>query len=277
MPEAADVVSERPELLLVEDDEALSSLLAMSLVDQFKVRRVDTISDAFAALSTMKPSAILLDMHLPDGTGFEMLEQLRKSAETQDIPVVVMSGSEPAVGKFNQPVVVDYLKKPFKEADLLLSLGRALKYRPKRHARALIAEDDEATQQVLKDQLERIGVDCQIAASGEKAVELLFTEKFDLLVLDLGLPDVSGTAVIDLLKKEGMGDIPLLVYTAQAPERRRSTQVDSGRDKAPHKIDRNRRRICRCSTRTAQGSGTPRTIGQLELTHYSLKPVRGLA
>ena len=57
----------RPELLMVEDDDSLSSMLNLSLVDQFVVRRVETIAAAQDALLTMKPKAILLDPHLPDG------------------------------------------------------------------------------------------------------------------------------------------------------------------------------------------------------------------
>ena len=81
---------------------------------------------------------------------------------------------------------------------------------------------------MLREQLKRIGVDSKVASSGEQAVELLFSEKFDLLVLDLGLPDVSGNTIVEVLKQEGRGDIPLLVYTAQDLSTAEQTKLTLG-------------------------------------------------
>lgn len=204
----------RPELLIVEDDDALSTLLHLSLVDQFIVKRVDSIRAAEDVLQESRPRAILMDLHLPDGTGVELIEKLRQSAHTRDIPVIVMSGSEPKIGKFTQPLVIDYLQKPFKETDLLESLGRAMSYKPRRHAQALVAEDDPAAQEVMTDLLGRIGVKCTCVTSGLEALDLLRSQTFDLLILDLNLPGITGDGIVSALKHEGNTSLPLLVYTA---------------------------------------------------------------
>lgn len=86
-----------------------------------------------------------------------------------------------------------------------------------KHARvkALIAENDKFTRNLLELQLRRMGLEVICTESGEGAIKILNRDPIELLILELGLPDLSGTELIAKLKKEGKGELPLVVYTAQ--------------------------------------------------------------
>ncbi len=212
---APQAVAPRPVVLVVEDDESLATVLLFSLLDKFDIKQARTIQEAMNKIVLQTPKVILLDLHLPDGNGLELLEKLRATPATEDIPVVLMSGDDPERSHYVHPLVVDFMQKPFSEQALIDTLGRALNYRPARLANAVVAEDDEFTRDLLIQQLTRLGVKCKAASNGEEALKILRNQKTDLLILDLGLPDMDGSGVVDSLKKEGFGEIPLLVFTAR--------------------------------------------------------------
>ncbi len=81
--------------------------------------------------------------------------------------------------------------------------------------KALIAENDKFTRNLLELQLRRMGIEVICTESGEGALKILNRDPIELIILELGLPDISGTDLIAKLKEEGKGEIPLVVYTAQ--------------------------------------------------------------
>lgn len=81
--------------------------------------------------------------------------------------------------------------------------------------KALIAENDKFTRNLLELQLRRMGIEVICTESGEGAIKILNRDPIELLILELGLPDLSGTELIAKLKEEGKGELPLVVYTAQ--------------------------------------------------------------
>ncbi|MBI5173401.1 MAG: PAS domain S-box protein [Candidatus Melainabacteria bacterium] len=86
-----------------------------------------------------------------------------------------------------------------------------------KHARvkALVAENDRFTRNLLELQLRRMGIEVICTESGEGALKILNRDPIELIILELGLPDISGTELIAKLKAEGKGELPLVVYTAQ--------------------------------------------------------------
>ena len=80
----------------------------------------------------------------------------------------------------------------------------------------LIVEDDAATQQLLVALLRREKYDAAVAADGRRAIEMLETQTFHAVILDLMMPDVGGQEVIDFLAKDGRA-VPVIVCTAAGP------------------------------------------------------------
>lgn len=112
-----------------------------------------------------------------------------------------------------QPLLVDWMARPFDETRFLKTLRSSL--RQPGQARVLIVDDDMATRQVLRAQLERLGVTCFEAEDGEGAVALARQTPPDLIVLDVGLPRLDGFEVVDILRQGKGRGTPLIVFTGR--------------------------------------------------------------
>ena len=218
---------EKPILLLVEDDMPLARVLSLSLDDTYQIKHAATVEAAVNILKEFAPKAILLDLQLPDGRGEDLIDQVKSSKETRDIPIVAMSGEHSRTRNLSQPVIYDFLKKPFDDATLRQALTRAQNARAQKTAHVLVAEDDELTVALIKEQIERLGHNCRTVGSGEEALEAMKGDHIDLLILDLGMPGVGGVGVIEALKQAGR-DVPLIVYTSQDLSSSEKTRLSLG-------------------------------------------------
>ena len=113
-----------PGVLVVEDDEAVARVLGIMLRrDGHTVTLAGSLSEARQVLTDRRPSVILLDMKLPDGSGLELLDHLAATAGLEQVPVVVLSGVEPTFDhRTRSDRVVEWLIKPFAERELLRAL-----------------------------------------------------------------------------------------------------------------------------------------------------------
>jgi len=117
-----------PGVLVVEDDDAVARVLGIMLRrDGHEVTRAATLAEARQALAAHRPSVILLDMKLPDGSGLELLDHLAVTQGLEQLPVVVLSGVEPSFDhRTRSERVVEWLIKPFAERELLRALRDAI-------------------------------------------------------------------------------------------------------------------------------------------------------
>jgi PAS domain S-box-containing protein len=127
--EVAPVVDDTPPgILIVEDDDAVARVLGIILGRAgHTVMRADSLADARNALAEKRPAVILLDMKLPDGSGFELLDHMGETPGLDQIPVVVLSGVEPTFDpRTRSDRIVEWLIKPFAERELLRALRDAM-------------------------------------------------------------------------------------------------------------------------------------------------------
>jgi CheY-like chemotaxis protein len=101
--------------------------------------------------------------------------------------------------------------------------------------RILLAEDDESNQQVLRIMLERRGCSVRIAANGRQALAALDEESFDLVLLDVRMPEVDGWQVMKSLRRDegknpGSGRVPVIALTAMAQKSDRDRCMQAGMD-----------------------------------------------
>jgi PAS domain S-box-containing protein len=203
--------------LLVDDDDKLCQMLSMLLEDQgFRVMRAGSVTEAQVCLEADgNPDVIILDIWLPDGNGLELMDKLGSDDKTDKIPIIILSGKEPEQENYVNPVLVDWIQKPYEEKRLLSALRRAVRRRVSGPARVLIVEDDQPTRELIKQELETLRVECIEAADGITAVHLARTRDPDLIVLDLTMPGLNGFEVVSVLQKERCQKTPLIVYTAR--------------------------------------------------------------
>lgn len=210
-------------ILVVEDDPDTQRGLEIRL--QASGYRVVQARDAVTAVPIARrtqPDLIILDLGLPGGEGFTVLDHLRALNTTAPIPILVLSARDPAVNKERalKAGAVAFLQKPADNQTLLAEIERCLGADRTQRVRKkiLIIEDDADTQQAMSIRLRANEYDTVFASDGATAMTMVQREKPDLILLDLGLPGGDGFRVLERLRVHPAHNrIPVLVVSARDP------------------------------------------------------------
>ena len=203
-------------LLIVDDDPHYARVIADLSHDKgFKVLVATSGAEALALAREFNPTAISLDVFLPDMLGWTVLNHLKQDSRTRHIPVQMLTLDDDrrhglARGAFA------YVTKPTSPEDLNAALTRIRDYSLPRRKRLLVVEDNPAEQLSIRELLGHDDIDIDVADSGAKALEKLEESGYDCVVLDLRLPDMSGFEVLDQLRDhEKLRDLPVVVFTGR--------------------------------------------------------------
>jgi CheY-like chemotaxis protein len=140
---------------------------------------------------------------------------LKQDPATRHIPVQVISVEDERLqglghGAFN------YLIKPATTDELKRAFDRVLDYAQSRHRRLLVVEDNEIERQSIVELLNNADVEIATAGSGAEAWEVLHGQKFDCVVLDLRLPDISGFELLERVRQDPeLRELPIVVFTGK--------------------------------------------------------------
>lgn len=164
----------------------------------------------------LRPAAMTLDIVLPDIDGWEVITRLKRDPATSAIPVVIVSVVDHpqhglALG------AVDYLVKPVDPAQLIKRLNDLLSNRGAgaERPRVLVVDDEAANRSLMTRTLEPAGFAVLTAAGGREAIELTKSERPDLVLLDLMMPEVSGFDVVEALRTDSLTrETPMMVVTS---------------------------------------------------------------
>jgi CheY-like chemotaxis protein len=205
-----------PVVLIVEDDPHFGRVLLSMVRDKgFKGVVTTHGSHARALTRQFNPLAIMLDIFLPDMLGWTVLNHLKQDPATRHIPVQVISVEDERLqglghGAFN------YLIKPATTDELKKAFDRVLDYAQSRHRRLLVVEDNEIERQSIVELLDNAGVEIATAGSGAEAWDALHAQRFDCIVLDLRLPDISGFELLERIREDSeLLDLPIVVFTGK--------------------------------------------------------------
>jgi len=206
-------------ILIVEDDPDIARLLSLLLKEQGISSHIAyNAEQALAKLGQHCYAAMTLDLMLPGSDGKQLLAQLRQQARTQHLPVIVVSAIS---DKHQQDLstayaVLDVLPKPINEGLLMDAIGRALNIKSSHHQRPRIlhVEDDQDILSLFSTLLSE-NFDYQSAETLSQARACLANDPPDLILLDLDLPDGSGTQLFDDLQAAGLADRPVVIFSAQ--------------------------------------------------------------
>jgi len=194
-------------ILVCEDDADIAALLCMMLdkVGYAAVPAYDAAS-ARRLLAGGGFAAMTLDIGLPDVDGKEFLRELRADPSTRDLPVVVVSGnfSTPAsadeIGEQSELDVVDWIPKPVNQDLLVSAIRRGAHAASGGKGLALHVEDDPDVRHVVASLCAEVA-GFEWAANFREAAALLSTRNYDLIILDIELPDRSGWDLLPLIDK----------------------------------------------------------------------------
>ncbi|KTD50032.1 sensory box histidine kinase/response regulator [Legionella quinlivanii] len=203
----------RDRFLICEDDPDQSKFLGLLMESAgFAVDIVDSVAEAKKCLNTTKYKAILLDLILPDQDGISFIRELRNSEKTRELPVIVLSviaETGHSIINGDAILVIDWLDKPINFDKLLLSIGKIKEKNKDRVPLILHVEDDIDMQKVVRTVLETEANLTSVSTLHE-AKEVLEKQQFDLIILDLLLPDGSGTQLLPVLAEK---KFPVIVYS----------------------------------------------------------------
>jgi CheY-like chemotaxis protein/signal transduction histidine kinase len=203
-------------ILIIEDDLVFARLLMERVRERGFAAVVATDGNSGIALAEeLIPSAILLDVMLPRLDGWGIMQKLTDNPRTRHIPVQFITCLKErqkalamgAIGFVTKPVTNEQLDTVFGAIEEAVS--RTLR-------KLLIVEDDQAHARALVVLLEQRAVAITVAQTGEQAIQLLCSEPFDCIVLDLGLADMSGFDLLEHIHNlEESRRIPVIIHTGQ--------------------------------------------------------------
>ena len=203
-------------LLIVEDDAHYARIVCDLARDKgFKTLVAARGADALSLARQYHPTAISLDVFLPDMLGWTVLNHLKQDPSTRHIPVQMLTLDEDRHHGLTRGAFA-FVSKPTTPEALEAAMGRIKDYATPRRKRLLVIEDNAAEQLSITELLGHDDIDMSLAATGAEAIGLLEQEQFDCAVLDLRLPDMSGFDILERLRDHpSLNDLPVVVFTGK--------------------------------------------------------------
>jgi signal transduction histidine kinase/DNA-binding response OmpR family regulator len=255
-----------PEILravkvLVVDDNRTNRRILEGMLGRWEMKSISAQSgeEALAKISEAREAGepfalILMDMHMPNMDGFELIERIRQSpgASAATIMMLTSAGHRGDAARCQELGVAAYLMKPIRQSELREAIARVLGAREQKGAialitryslhdgrepssslRILLAEDNAVNQRLASRLLEKRGHCVVVAGNGREALEALEKESFDLVFMDVQMPVMDGLeATAAIRKKEGaIGNrLPIVALTAHAMKGDREKCLAVGMD-----------------------------------------------
>ena len=261
------VTDERPEVttvdltdlpVLVVDDNAVNRRVLHDLLLRWKMKPTIATNGPAAigamtvAKATGRPFAlVLLDANMPEMDGFEVARRIQQDPGLAGATIMMLSssGQHGETAMCRQLGIVNHLTKPVDQRDLLAAIGHALAREqsgrpalpasmlpadlPERRLRVLLAEDNPVNQRLAASLLERRGHHVTIAANGRDAVAAIAKTKFDVVLMDVQMPEMGGfeaTAAIREAEHATGVRLPIVAMTAHAMKGDRERCLAAGMD-----------------------------------------------
>jgi two-component system sensor histidine kinase/response regulator len=241
--------------VLVVDDNATNRFILAETLTQWQMRPT-TVENAVLAMEVLESahqcgepfSLVLLDAQMPEIDGFMLAERIRQHPDLTGATIMMLSSAcQPLETRRCQEIgLAAYLTKPIKQAELYRAILAAVGSpetrpqaspppppRPGRTLNVLLAEDNPVNQKLTVRLLEKQGHAIVVAANGREAVEAVQRQPFDLVLMDVQMPEMDGfeaTAAIRRLERGTDRHLPILAMTAYAMKGDRERCLQSGMD-----------------------------------------------
>ncbi|WP_250492945.1 MULTISPECIES: response regulator [unclassified Caballeronia] len=243
-------------VLVVEDDPALrQSIHALLASETVGIVEAGSIAEALDEMKSAAFDCVVMDLALPDGSGYELLERVSTSSGHGSPPVIVYTGrmlsqeEEQRLRRYSKSIIIKGAKSPERLLDevtlFLHSVESALPPEQQRMLRAarqrddvfegrtiLLAEDDVRNIFALSRVIEPLGATLEIARNGREALEALARpNEIDLVLMDVMMPEMDGlTAMTEIRKQHEHARLPIIALTAKAMQSDRQKCLEAGAD-----------------------------------------------
>jgi CheY-like chemotaxis protein/HAMP domain-containing protein/signal transduction histidine kinase len=203
-------------LLIVDDDLHYARvLLNLARDNGFKAIVAKSGGEALSLAHEYRPTAITLDVFLPDMLGWTVLNQLKHDPATRHIPVQILTVEEERQYGLERGAFA-FMNKPATTEELADALERIKKFAAHRIRELLVVEDDPAEQMSIAELIGFDDVRITAVGSGAEALEQMRSKQYDCVVLDLRLPDISGFDLLGEIQQDPqLRDTPIVVFTGR--------------------------------------------------------------
>ncbi|MCI1003186.1 response regulator [Herbaspirillum sp. C7C8] len=204
-------------ILVIEDDAAFAMILRdLSHEMGFQCVVTHSANEGVAAAEMYRPSAILMDMNLPDFSGLGVLDQIKRNPKTRHIPVHVVSVADYSHEALERGAI-GYALKPVQREELVGAIRKleAKFLQGLRHV--LVVEDDARQLDSIRQLLAGENINLVGVRTAADALARLRETTFDCMVMDLNLPDLSGYQLLErMAEQEHVAFPPVIVYTGRS-------------------------------------------------------------
>ncbi|MCM8570036.1 HAMP domain-containing protein [Gramella jeungdoensis] len=203
-------------VLVIDEDKSFSKSVK-SVVQKFgfKMLFAKNGKEGLKLAEQFQPNGILMNEQLPDMKGITVLDHLKFSLKTRHIPVFYTS-EEDRSREALMKGAIDFGLRPVSSGDISKALQKIEELHNSPDREILIVEDDEGSLKAIKKILKHKGIKIFSATNGEKALTKLKSRRFDCIILDLKLPDISGFEVLRKMKSnKDDNNTPVVVYTGK--------------------------------------------------------------
>jgi len=203
-------------VLIIEDDLKFATIILRQANKKgFKCLSAATGEDGLLLALKYNPQAIILDMILPGINGHAVLLELKANPSLRHIPVHIISAKERSLEPIREGAV-EYLMKPVAKEDLEEAFNRIENFVNRKIKNLLIIEDNENSRKAMRILIGNGDVKCFEAGTGKEALAIYEQNHIDCIILDIGLPDMSGFDLIHKLENlKGHNIPPIIVYTGK--------------------------------------------------------------
>ncbi|OEZ72821.1 signal transduction histidine-protein kinase BarA [Janthinobacterium sp. HH100] len=203
-------------VLVIEDEPSFAGILFdLAHEMQYRCLVAHGADEGLRLAEEFLPDAILLDMGLPDRPGLLVLQQLKENPLTRHIPVHIVSGND-QIQEAMQLGAIGYATKPRTREQLKEVFHKLESKFTQQMKRILLVEDDERQRESVVHLISDNDVEITAVALGEQALELLKTQIFDCMIIDLKLPDIQGNELLERMEHEELCSFPpVIVYTGR--------------------------------------------------------------
>ncbi|HEX6558125.1 MAG TPA: response regulator, partial [Longimicrobiales bacterium] len=213
-------------VLIVENDRAFADILMDLARDkEFKVLAALDGESGLRLVQAHQPDAITLDLDLPGIDGWTVLDRLKRHPETRHIPVHIVSGT----GHRHEGLsagALSYLEKPVSKESLENAFEQISEFIDRSVKNLLVIEDDETQRMSIIELIGEDDVNITAVGTAAEALEQLAENRFDCVVLDLGLRDMSGFKLLETIKTDDrLQNLPVIIYTGKELSSAEETQL----------------------------------------------------
>lgn len=203
-------------ILVIEDDVNFARILKNQCHEKkFKFLHAATGESGLVLADKFIPDAVILDIKLPGIDGITVLDRIKDNPKIRHIPVHMMSALEESIDVYRKGAI-GYLNKPIDPDDLDVAFGKIGEVLDKKVKDLLIVEDDESMRNQIVEIIGREDVEPVGVGTAGEAIKVLREKQFDCVILDLGLPDMTGFELLKKLDEDQNTEVPpVIIYTGK--------------------------------------------------------------